>query len=177
MSAAAGATAVAVTADEQLTELYESYGRPLLNYLVKLTLGDRRLAEDIHQETFIRAWRHLSNHDVVDLEAFRPWLYTVARRLVIDSLRARRARPPELMVDDLSHLPVTEDATSGIAAAHALREAMLKISTEHRYVLIELYYHGRTPTEVANALGIPVGTVKSRAYYARLALRTHLDGE
>jgi RNA polymerase sigma-70 factor, ECF subfamily len=165
----------AETPDRVLAELHDLYSKPLLHYIVKLTLGDQRMAEDILQETFVRAWRHLSHNAETDVSAFRPWLYTVARRLVIDMLRSRRARPVEVIVDDLSRVSVGHDNTAAVVTAQVVRDALMELSPEHRTVLIELYYHGRTPSEVAEMLNVPVGTVKSRTYYAKQALRWHLD--
>ncbi|WP_158273859.1 sigma-70 family RNA polymerase sigma factor [Micromonospora sp. RP3T] len=162
-------------ADAQLTRLHELHSKQLLNYLVKLTLGDRKLAEDLLQETFVRAWRHLSRHGDTDIDTFRPWLYTVARRLVVDMLRSRRSRPSEVVMDDLTKLSVSEDTIADVVSARAVREALLRLRPDQRGVLIELYFHGRTPSEVAARLGVPVGTVKSRAHYAKQALRTYLN--
>ncbi|GGM63328.1 sigma-70 family RNA polymerase sigma factor [Dactylosporangium sucinum] len=168
-------TGPAAMADTQLAKLHELHSNALLKYLVKLTLGDSRLAEDILQETFVRAWRHLSRYDDTDLDAFRPWLYTVARRLVVDMLRSRKSRPAEVMVDDLARLSVADDTIGNLVSAHAVRDALMRLRPEHRIVLIQLYYYGRSPSEVAEMLDIPLGTVKSRAYYAKQALRSHLD--
>lgn len=169
------AAAPTTSAGARLTRLHELYSKQLLNYLVKLTLGDRRQAEDILQETFVRAWRHLSTHEDTDLDTFRPWLYTVARRLVVDMLRSRRSRPSEVMMDDLTRLSVSEDTIADVVSARAVREALLRLRPDQRGVLIELYFHGRSPSEVAARLGVPVGTVKSRAHYAKQALRAYLD--
>ena len=167
-------TAGAATVEGRLRALHQMHSKPLFNYLVKLTLGDRLLAEDIVQETFVRAWSHLKRHNDTDLETFRPWLYTVARRLVIDVLRARRSRPAEVVFDDLARFSVSEDIVSDLVVAETVRAALMKLEPKQRALLIELYYHGRSPTEVAGRLNIPVGTVKSRAYYAKRALRSYL---
>jgi RNA polymerase sigma-70 factor (ECF subfamily) len=161
-------------AGERVGELYRLYSRPLLNYLVKLTLGDLRLAEDICQETFLRAWSHLRHHAGTDLVSLRPWLYTVARRLVVDMVRARRARPVEVMVEDLSQLASAQDSAGGVVMAGAIREALLRLEPAQRQLLLDLYYHGRSPGEVAQELNVPVGTVKSRAYYVKRVLRMYL---
>jgi len=166
--------AAAATAERRLHALHEMHSKPLLSYLVKLTLGDTRRAEDILQETFIRAWCHLKQHDDTDLERFRPWLYTVARRLVVDMLRARRSRPAEVIVDDIARLPGSEDTIGSLLRAQAVRDALMRLQPEQRTMLIELYHHGRTPSEVAQRLNIPEGTVKSRTFYAKRALRSYL---
>lgn len=163
-------------ASQALRVLYDRYHPALHSYLAKLTLGDVGLAEDLAQETFLRAWRHLTEQPGTDLEAFRPWLYTVARRLVVDHLRARRARPPESFVDDLTRTPTADDPIAAALAVGALREAIRALSSDQRQLLALLYVQGRTPTQVADLLGVPVGTVKSRAYYAKRALRARLEG-
>ena len=71
---------------ESYDRLYRLHARPLFRFLLRLTLGDRREAEDCLQETFLRTWRWLQEH-TVDPEIMRPWLYTVARRIVIDGVR------------------------------------------------------------------------------------------
>ena len=172
---AGSAEAAAAVAASRLRALHEMYSKALFNYLVKLTLGDRRLAEDITQETFVRAWNHLRRNEDTDVETFRPWLYTVARRLVVDMVRARRARPVEVIVDDMSLLSTHEDTVGDLVMARTVQEALMRLEPPQRALLIDLYYHGRTPTEVAAKLNIPVGTVKSRTYYAKRALRSHLE--
>ncbi|MEV6810741.1 sigma-70 family RNA polymerase sigma factor [Micromonospora sp. NPDC051296] len=163
------------SAEVKLDTLHQLHSASLFNYLVKLTLGDRLLAEDILQETYLRAWRHLLRNEDADIEIFRPWLFTVARRLVVDMLRARRARPTEVMAEDLTRICVGEDRIDQVVGAHIVRDALRQLSVEHRVVLLELYFHGRSPTEVAALLDVPLGTVKSRAYYAKQALRAQLE--
>jgi RNA polymerase sigma-70 factor (ECF subfamily) len=168
---------LSVSADpaaERLRALHRLHSKPLLSYIVKLTLGDVRIAEDIVQETFVRAWRHLRHQPDTDLEAFRPWLYTVARRLVVDMLRARRSRPVEVIVEDLARLSATEDSAGGVIMADTVRRALMRLDPAQRKLLIDLYCHGRSPREVAKELNIPVGTVKSRSFYAKRALRKYL---
>jgi RNA polymerase sigma-70 factor, ECF subfamily len=160
-------------AEETIGLLYRLHSGPLFSYLVRLALGDHRLAEDILQETLLRAWLHLQQHPT-DAAEFRPWLYTVARRILVDILRARRARPPELMVTDLTSLATSDNDIERLIAGLTVRDALMALRPEQRTVLVELYYRGRTPQEVATALGIPLGTVKSRTYYALRALRQYV---
>jgi hypothetical protein len=101
----------------------------------------------------------------------RPWLYTVARRIVIDGLRARQARPTEVSATNLNLLSQPDNDIERLVQVHALRSALQSLSPEHRAALIELFYHERTAKEAAEVLGIPEGTVKSRAHYALQALR------
>jgi RNA polymerase sigma-70 factor (ECF subfamily) len=160
-------------AEESIDLLYRLHGGQLFGYLVRLTLGDSRLAEDILQETLLRAWLHLQRRPT-DVNEFRPWLYTVARRILVDVLRARRTRPPELMTPDLTSLSASDNDIERLIAGLTVRDALRALKPEHRTVLVELYFRGRTPQEVATALGIPVGTVKSRTHYALRALRRYI---
>ncbi len=160
--------------DDKLEVLYASVRQPLQRYVVKIMLGERDIAEDIVQETFMRAWRYLDGHETVEAGSLRPWMFTVARNLAIDVLRARRARPSEVMMDDLSLLPGGEDEIGGLVQAESVRAALRELSPEHRAVLIELYFHDRSPAEVAERTCVPIGTVRSRTYYAKRAMREHL---
>ncbi|GAA5193330.1 hypothetical protein GCM10023322_55080 [Rugosimonospora acidiphila] len=156
--------------EENYDLLYRLHARPLFRYLLRLTLGDHREAEDYLQETFLRAWRWLQEH-TVDPQMTRPWLYTVARRIVIDGVRAKQARPTEVIATDLSRLAQSDTDIDRLVQVHALRSALMSLSPEHRAALIEIFYHERTAKEAAEILGVPEGTVKSRAHYAVRALR------
>jgi RNA polymerase sigma-70 factor (ECF subfamily) len=162
-------------ADERLEMLYRLHCGPLFAYLVRVTMGDSRQAEDVMQETFLRAWRFLQQHSV-EIESFRPWLYTVARHLVIDRLRARMARPTEVVLSDLTRLPAPEDQIQRLVVQQSVRRALMTLRPEHRAVLVDVYYRGLTTVEVAEAHGIPVGTVKSRIHYGLRALRAVIAG-
>jgi RNA polymerase sigma-70 factor (ECF subfamily) len=128
------------------------------------------LAEDLLQETMLQAWRKL-DHLPTEAESVRRWLFTVARRIAIDASRARRARPTEVGVSDISQLPSTDDPIDRIITAETVRQALPKLTPAHREILSELHYFGRSTQEAAVQLGIPERTVKSRAYYALRALR------
>jgi RNA polymerase sigma-70 factor, ECF subfamily len=151
--------------------VYATYARPIFRYLRRLTHGNRGEAEDHLQETFLRAWTWLQNHPL-DLEGMRPWLYAVARRIVIDAVRRRRVRPVEIGIDDAAILADVGNDIERLVQAEAIRSALLTLSEEHRNALVELFYHERTAKEAGCILGIPEGTVKSRAHYALRALRT-----
>jgi RNA polymerase sigma-70 factor, ECF subfamily len=145
------------------------HGRPLFRFLLKITFGDRREAEDLFQETLLRAWRYLQDH-TADAVGLRPWLYTVARRAAIDAARARQARPAEVTTADLATVPVGRDDVDRLLTGLTIRQALMSLTPDHRQVLYEIYYRGRTARETADALGIPEGTVKSRMFYALRAL-------
>jgi RNA polymerase sigma-70 factor, ECF subfamily len=158
--------------DEALVHaVHSEHGRALLAYATRLT-GDRAAAEDIVQETLIRAWRHpevLTN----GRGSTRGWLLTVVRNLVTDRYRARAARPQEV-AENPDTPPVVRDHADRVVASVTVLAALDGLSEDHRGVLDQIYFQGRSLGEAATALGIPAGTVKSRSYYALRALRRAL---
>src|SRR5580704_8238882 len=158
--------------DALVTELYRQYRVPLIAYVLLLTAGDRQQAEDVVQETMLRAWRQAGKLDLTE-QSLMPWLATVARRIVIDDKRRRSARPAETGDDMLENAPVA-DMTEDLLRKVVMTEALQVLSAAHREVLNETILRDRTVNEAAETLGIPVGTVKSRVYYALRALRVVL---
>ncbi|ONI77528.1 RNA polymerase [Kribbella sp. ALI-6-A] len=161
------------SAEALVRSLYAEHGRSLLAYATRLT-GDQTAAEDVVQETLLRAWKHAG--DLVEGKgSVRGWLLTVARNIVTDRARARAVRPAEVgEVED--HPPVERDHSDSVVNSMVVLDALDQVTPEHREVLVELYYRGRTVTEAAQELGLPPGTVKSRSYYALRALRSVLGG-
>ncbi|MFD8723530.1 sigma-70 family RNA polymerase sigma factor [Streptomyces sp. NPDC059629] len=160
--------AQATTHEALVRTLYAEHGNALLAYATRLT-GDRAAAEDIVQETLIRAWKHpevITNPQ----GSLRGWLLTVARNITTDQYRARAARPSEV-AESVSTPPMLDDHAEGVVDSVVMLEVLEQLKTEHREVLVEIYYRGRTAAEAAGYLGIPEGTVKSRAHHALRALR------
>lgn len=157
-------------ASDRITNLQASHGRSLLRLLVRLTHGERQTAEDLVQETLLRAWLHVDDLPT-ETERERRWLFTVARRLVIDTMRSRRVRPVETPMQELIWLKST-DSAEAVVATDAMRHAYRNLSPAHQTILTSLYVEGWTTSEAAKRLGVPTGTVKSRAHYALRALRT-----
>ncbi len=164
------------TAEHELAAVQREHGRPLFALLLRLCDGDRQRAEDLVQETLVRAWQHPEALRADDFDSVRPWLLTVGRRLAIDARRARQARPAEVGDAVLENARVMADHAERAAAALDVREAVKTLTPEHRDVLVLVYFHGASVAEAAATLGIPPGTVKSRAYYALRALRRVLPG-
>jgi RNA polymerase sigma-70 factor, ECF subfamily len=158
--------------EESLRALYDQHAPVLLSYAMRLTEGDRARAEDIVQETLVRAWRHLDRLDQQD-RPVRPWLFTVAQRLAIDAHRARLARPPEVGAAALASVPALDEIEHTLDRIVVV-DALDSLSREHRAVIVETYYRGRSVADAARVLGVPEGTVKSRCYYALRALRLAL---
>ncbi len=156
-------------ADEVLVRrLYAEHGGALLAYATRL-MGDRALGEDVVQETLIRAWRNpeaLTNNK----GSVRGYLFTIARNLSIDKHRARAARPAEVAESPTTG-PVERDHADQVVDSMVVLGAMDRLSHEHQDVLRSLYFQGRTVEETAESLGVPLGTVKSRSYYALRRLR------
>jgi RNA polymerase sigma-70 factor (ECF subfamily) len=168
-----GTPAEVGNAEARMRRIHEAHAGPLFRFLLRLTLGNHDLSEDLLQETLLRAWRNI---DVLPAEAdrVRAWLHTVARNVAIDAARARKARPPEVSIPDLTRLSSEGDAADRIVTVRAVRDAMTQLAPAHRAVLVELYFKSASTAEAAIRLGIPEGTVKSRAYYAVRSLQTVL---
>jgi RNA polymerase sigma-70 factor, ECF subfamily len=162
-----------VTDDAALRRLWDEHAGPLLGVVLRLTGGDRGRAEDVVQETLLQAWRHPEALDPAR-GPIRPWLMTVARRLVVDQWRARQARPDEVGDDALEAI-ATSDGVDEALDRWLVADALATLTPEHREALVHTYYAGRTVTEAAVVLGIPPGTVKSRVFYALRALKLALE--
>lgn len=135
------------------------------------TLGDAELAEEAAQETFVRAWRHRDRFDP-SLGSMRTWLFAIERRLVIDLARSRAVRRTDVLPPDAED---QGDSIERAMQAWQVEEAIRRLRHEHRHVLIEIYYRGRPSRLVAEDLGIPDGTVRSRLFYALKALKLVLE--
>jgi RNA polymerase sigma-70 factor, ECF subfamily len=159
-------------ADEAFVRaLYAEHGGALQRYALHLMNGDKQRAEDLVQETIVRAWRH---PEALAERPARPWLFAVARNLAVDSYRARQARPAELGEAGLDLLPADDDADRTLES-WAVADALASLRPDHRRVIVETYYRGCSVAEAAATLGIPAGTVKSRTFYALKALKLALQ--
>jgi RNA polymerase sigma-70 factor, ECF subfamily len=162
-------------AEYRMRKLYEESVENLFRYLLRLTLGRRHLAEDLLQETYLRAWRNLYHLPTEPAKAL-PWLFTVARHVAIDAARAREARPVEVGAFNLGGVPTTDNLAERVVDVQIVRTALSRLSRQHREVLFEVFFRDATAQDIAQRLGIPVGTVRSRTFYALRSLRA-LFGE
>lgn len=160
--------------DALVRMLYDQHANPLLMFVLRLTGGDRQRAEDIVQETLMRAWRNAHKLGAQGQTSIRPWLVTVARRIAIDNHRSENARPTEMYDQELDSFSVA-DETDHVLRSMTVTEALRSLSYAHREILLETFFRGRTVPEAANVLGLPLGTAKSRVYYALRALRLALE--
>jgi RNA polymerase sigma-70 factor (ECF subfamily) len=150
----------------------DRYRRPLVGFVMPLVDGDVQAAEDVVQETMLRAWQHAA-----DLAPDRAgsWLHTVARNIAISNYHRRRnARPPEIPLNERT-LPANDDGIDRIFDSWLIAGALDNLIQEHRVVIVALFYQRRSITEVADLLGIPEGTVRSRCFYGLRALRKALE--
>lgn len=156
-----------------MKQLHDEHAAALWGYCLSLTGRDHARAEDVVQETLLRAWR---NHERLEESrgSVRSWLFTVARNIVIDEWRTKRAQS-ELSVADVPEAGDPSDQTDQLLLSWVVTDALLTLSPDHRAVLVECYFRGASVAEAAHRLGIPDGTVKSRTHYALKALRLALQ--
>jgi RNA polymerase sigma-70 factor (ECF subfamily) len=159
----------ALSGELEVREAYSAHAGELYGFAVR-SLGDAGLAEEAVQETFLRAWRAGGRFDP-EIGSLRTWLFAILRNVVIDLGRARASRPA---VAESGVEPTVEPFDEALLAWQ-VEEAMRRIGDLHRHVLIETYYRGRPYAEIAEELGVPEGTVKSRVYYGLRALRVALE--
>ncbi|MGZ8688659.1 MAG: RNA polymerase sigma factor [Gaiellaceae bacterium] len=156
-------------------ELHRRYARAVLGFALR-RIPDRGRAEDATQDSFAAVWRSASTYDPARGPG-APWLYTVARNVIVDALRrspaATVADPPELVSGEVE--PPEQAEASWLAWRVHRALAMLP---EHERPLIELaYWSGLSQSEIAEFLQIPLGTVKTRTRSALARLADELEGE
>jgi RNA polymerase sigma-70 factor (ECF subfamily) len=174
--------------ESALREAYAAHGSELFGIAYR-SLGDRGLAEEVVQETFVRAWRSRERFEA-ERGSVRTWLFSITRNLIIDAARRKSVRPQgpvseERREKNSTHRastggqaaddPITEDPAERILTSLHVEEALRLLSEDHRRVIFEVYYRGRLYAEVAEELGVPAGTLRSRMYYALKALRLTLE--
>jgi RNA polymerase sigma-70 factor (ECF subfamily) len=167
---------VITTADleqDLVRSVYDGHADALWRFSLHLTGGDRARAEDLAQETLLRACRH---PEVLGREpqVVRSWLFTVARNQMIDSWRSARRRL-EVVTEPGTVEQPEEDRTDEVLQTWLVTDALRTLSEDHRAAIVECYYGGRTVAEAARRLGVPEGTVKSRLHYGMRALRLALE--
>ncbi|MEU8952059.1 sigma-70 family RNA polymerase sigma factor [Streptomyces sp. NPDC048489] len=164
-----GSDSSPVVSTVQEREDHEQQVLDLHAYVSRLLNGDRQRAEDIVQETMLRCWR---THGCIGSTILRPWLFRVAKNLVIDGYRSSKARPQEVDGSQWLEYEQSEaDPIEDVLTSTVIRQALDTLSLVHRQALIEIYFRGRTLDEAAYSIGIPKGTLKSRVHYGLVALQ------
>jgi RNA polymerase sigma-70 factor (ECF subfamily) len=151
---------------EALARLVKRYEGPLYGYLRRM-VGNAEDAEDLFQETFLRV--HARSQSFRGGATFRPWLYRIATNVARDRLRYRRRHPVEPLEPKAEIGEVIADRHAGPAErtenaelAERLAAAVAELPVKHRAVFLMARYDGMAYEEIARALRVPVGTVKSR---------------
>lgn len=151
--------------------LIERWHAPLWRYVRQLTPNDD-VAQEIAQEVWLRVIRGISR--LRDAAKWRAWLFGIARRVLMDRLRAQYAMP--LAVEtELADVPVDDTGVDPEVLSTALHDELAKLPLVEREVLTLFYLRELSLGEVADILGIPLGTVKSRLFRARQLLRRELE--
>jgi len=158
-----------------LDSAYEEHGGEIYGYCCRVT-GDRGLAEAITEDVFVRAWRARQQFDG-RLASLRRWLFQIARNAAIDAYRARSVRPG--LTGERQHgegpdafdAGVAVDDIDRLADRWLVENSLRRLSDEHRDAIVAVHLVGRTYADVAQELGVPVGTVTSRVFAGLCQLR------
>ena len=159
-------------ADAAVRQLYARHATALHSYVERFC-PDGASADDIVQETFIRAWRHLPQLSADD-RSVRPWLFRVARNLLIDASRAARSRPVTVQMQPAEE-GRDDTGLNQVLDRQLVTGALRQLTPAHRAVLVEIFYGGDSVARAARQLGIPHGTARSRLHYALQVLRHQLE--
>jgi RNA polymerase sigma-70 factor, ECF subfamily len=155
---------------EPVAELYRRYGARLYRFGVHL-LGDSGLAEELVQESFVRLWRTAGRFDV-SRGTVAAYLFVIGRSIAAD-LRKRPSSRPLMPVDE-EQVPAQPDNSDRLLDSLAVQDALASLSAAHREVLMLVHGEGLTQTQIAERLGLPLGTVKTRMFHGLRALKTAL---
>ncbi|HJT87273.1 MAG TPA: sigma-70 family RNA polymerase sigma factor [Bryobacteraceae bacterium] len=163
---------------EALGELYDRYGRMVFGLILRI-VQDRGIAEDLVQETFLRAWNRASGFDS-EQGAVGPWLLAVARNRAIDYIRYRGRRPESsLELNETEHPALFAGAPSDMLqfeTAKQIQDALARLGTQQREAIELAYFEGMSQTEIAERMGQPLGTVKTWMRRALQQMREELGG-
>ena len=173
---------LAYNRSEALDELYNRYGRLVFSVALN-AIGDADSAEEITQDVFTRAWEKAKTYDV-EISKVSTWLISITRNRSIDELRRGRIRPERYSISwsEVQDDPVDEGASPeekselGWQQA-AVRAAVASLPADQQQALALAYFKGYSHSEIAKALGEPLGTVKTRIRLAMQKLREILSDQ
>jgi RNA polymerase sigma-70 factor (ECF subfamily) len=170
---------VAAGQEPALAELYDRHA-PTLHAFALRILGDPAEAEEVLQETFVHAWHQAARYDPARA-GVSTWLVLLVRSRAVDRLRNRRVG--ERVATAVGRLAAVEESAAGLERVQEgerrrrVQAELVRLPAEQRRILELAYYGGMTQTEIADAEGLPLGTVKTRTLLALRKLRRALDGE
>ncbi len=159
---------------EAVRSVYRSHGRLVYAVAYKV-LGDRSLAEEAVQQTFVKAWRAAQSFD--ESRELGPWLAAIARRVAIDLYRReaiRTADPIEFAPPGDPALVAAPHSAEAVYDVWEVRQAVAQLPSDEQEVVRLQHLDGFTHTQIAERLGVAVGTVKSRSFRAHKRLTTLL---
>ncbi|TLN18816.1 sigma-70 family RNA polymerase sigma factor [bacterium] len=176
-----GNSAVAPHSSQAIAALYDRYGRLVFSVAYHVT-GDDNAAEEITQDVFLRVWNNAVSYDP-QIARVNTWLVSITRNRAIDELRRRGARQPSLQLEWLDDLDQTLDQHPSDMQApverrledEALHNAIAALPIDQRKMVALAFFRGFSHQEIADQLGQPLGTVKSRIRLALQKLRNTLD--
>jgi RNA polymerase sigma-70 factor (ECF subfamily) len=156
--------------DAAIRALYERFGRPVFTMGMRL-LGSREAAEELTQDVFLTAWRKAARFDP-QRGRLSTWLMTIAHNLAVDRLRRETgvSRPPLVLVDEVPDQPAGDEEFVRMERDEAIR-ALASLSLGEKRLIARVYFRGMTAREIAEADGIPLGTVKTRLRSALIKVR------
>jgi RNA polymerase sigma-70 factor (ECF subfamily) len=154
-----------------LVDLYRRYERRLYRFGVQ-QLGNEGLAEELVQETFVRLWRTAAGRFDAGKASVQTYLYVIARSAAAD-IRKRPSSRPLLPVDDVD-MPPQPDTVDQILDSMIVREALESLGSGHAQVIQLAQDEGLTQSQIAERLGLPLGTVKTRMFHGLRAMRVAL---
>ena len=168
--------------EDGFAHAYTALSGELTGYCRK-ALADHGLAEEITQDVFLRAWRHCSGFRMQDGDApdrvarLRTWLFAIARNAVIDAVRGRGRRPAlHAEPEQTGRQADPSDSFARYDTAEQVHRGLAGLTPDGRAILTAIFIEELTYEQAAVRLGIPVGTAKSRVFYALRALRAQIDG-
>jgi RNA polymerase sigma-70 factor (ECF subfamily) len=153
-----------------MAELYRRYERRLYRFGVQ-RLGNNGLADEMVQETFVRLWRTAGKFDA-EKASVQTYLYVIARSVAAD-VRKRPSSRPLLPVED-ADMPPQPDTVDQIIDSMIVREALESLGSGHAQVIQLAQDEGLTQSQIAERLGLPLGTVKTRMFHGIRAMRVAL---
>jgi RNA polymerase sigma-70 factor, ECF subfamily len=158
--------------------LFSEYAPRVRAYFLRRGLN-AALADEVVQEVMLTVWSHADRFDE-GKGSMSTWVFTIARNRLIDSVRRQKRPEPDpddpcWVGDRQSASPSPEAATAELGRAHVVKRALATLPPEQRRVLEALYFEGQSMSELSEATGIPLGTVKTRARLALRALRQHVE--
>ncbi|MBC3789352.1 RNA polymerase sigma factor [Spirosoma utsteinense] len=150
-------------------ELHTRYAKPLLRVIV-LIVKDSCQAEDVLQDTFVKVWQYIHHYDSQKGGLYN-WMSTVARHTAIDSLRRRT--PPVIAISDGDPEGVLVDKHDWLRTdCIGVEQVARRVLRTHQWQVVQLvYWKGRTQQEIADELGLPLGTVKTHVRLSLIRLR------